>query len=154
MLLYESPEFLAVSTAGTGTTSKALDSISRAYRNAHYVRLTIRPVAQPGDEVPGVMEAKAYAIDRFIRSLPGGLEEKIRLEGPGGKVAKPIAISLLSGISAASANTILVAFAAADVGAAIDPSDWQFIVDDFGLNIGTLRTRLAAAKGFRLKVET
>lgn len=152
VLLYESPEFLAVSTAGA--TAPMLDSLTRSYGNARYVRLSIRPTPRPGDEIPGVLDAKHFALDQMLRNIPGGLASKIRLRGPGGKEAKPIAVSLLSGTQTGSANTVMIAFSDSDTGGDFDPAKWRIIIDDFGLNLGTLESRLAAAKGFRLKVAT
>src|SRR5437879_12609943 len=51
IILYESPEFLAVSTAGVSASTLVLDSASRSYENARYVRLSIRPIPRPGDEI-------------------------------------------------------------------------------------------------------
>lgn len=154
ILLYESPDFLAVSTAGASASAPALDSASRSYRNAQYVRLSIRPIPRPGDEIPGVMESRNYDLDRLLREVAGGMAAKIRLDGPDGKKAKPVAVSILSGTQAGSANTLLIAFPAKDVGGGFDPPAWQLVVDEFGLNLGTIRSRLAAPKGFRLKVAT
>jgi hypothetical protein len=154
ILLYESPEFLAASNADPKDSGVVPETLVRTYGEACYVRLSIRPDPRPGDEMPGVSEARSYAIDRMLRTLPGGFAAKIRLTGPGGKSAKPVAVSLMSGSQSGAANTTLIAFAKKDLGEDFNPSRWQLIVDEFGLNLGTLRSRLKPAKGYRLKVAT
>jgi hypothetical protein len=150
--LYASAEYLAALATGPGGEGGPLDSLIHSYGQAHYVRLSIRPVPGTGDDIPGRMEARNFALHKLLREDTGRLKAKLSLAGPGGRTLAPLLVAMQSGTQTGSANTLLIAFPKSDAEGAVDVEDWQLVLEDIGLNLGTVRARLSAPKRFRLKV--
>ena len=158
VILYQSPDFLAAVQGGSGAKAATLDSLKAEYGKAHYYRVSFRPALASTDRDPAAAAALPTAIPalqaergRQLMTVRGELSRRIRLEGEDGATVEPISASLQQGLAGAS-NTILVVFPRTSRGQSLDPGKYDLVIEDLGLNFGTLRRKLAPPKGIRLKV--
>ncbi len=155
--VYQSPEYMAAQQGEEGLGARTIDSLKKEYGNGIYVRLSVRVRVsqkdfdtsswQPKD--PILMQALlAQQLERVQATLAGNAY----LLAPDGRKVHPLSNSFHGGLRTGSANSFLLVFPLEDQGRALDPVKSQLMIEDFGLNTGTLRQRLVLPKGIRLKV--
>lgn len=167
ILLYQSPEYLAARQgleSGFGeekVPGPVLDSLVKAYGKARYFRITFRPTQRGSaaggtqDGIPETdMPARQAILGKRLAEVRGELQAKIRLVGADGGIVRPLTTAAQFGASTGAANSILVVFPGMADGRPVDPGKFEFVMDDLGLNLGTLKRRLAPPEGLRLKVAT
>lgn len=154
VLLYQSPEYLAARSLAEGAGIESLDSLSAEYGRAIYVRISLRPVSgggETGDPVADAMGHQAMLGEK-LKEIQGDLSGRLRLIGPHGEEAEPVSTHLQRGLRSGAANTILATFPLEVRGKRVKLDEWELRIDDLGLSLGTVRSKLAPPKGIRLKV--
>lgn len=153
LLMYQSPEYLAALGGGPEAGPEEIGALAAGYSRAHYVRIAIRP----GPDGAG---AAAYGSDPLLPQVVLGerlkaaepnLAQRIRLRAKDGREVEAVSATLQRGLKTGASNVILAVFPREYRGAAVDPEQWELIIDELGLNLGTLRKPLRLPKGFRLK---
>lgn len=159
VLLYQSPEYLAATQGGEQANAATLDSLTRAYSQGHYFRISLRPsltgkgrMETDADLLPADLPAIQAAMGQQLQLIQPELRKRIRLEGKNGFQVEPLSASFQKGILTGASNTILVVFPKEYGGKIIDPRKYELVIDDLGLNFGTYRRKLPPPKGLRLKV--
>jgi hypothetical protein len=154
VVLYESPEYLAALSGGDAMKAKELDSLRTDFGKANYVRISIRPTAVSHGGVGSItaIEDQEAVLGERLRQVQGEMGLLMHLRGPDGDTVAPIAVTFQGGTHTGAANTVTAVFPKESRGAPIELKKWELMIDDFGLNLGTVRARLAMPKGFRLKV--
>lgn len=158
VLLYQSPEYLAARTLTEGAGGSAMDSLAAEYGRALYVRISVRP--GPGVGTAGSLDPTSGSdpfgphaiLGERLRAIQGDLANRLRLAGPDGEVVEPLSTVLQRGFRSGAVNTILATFPLEARGRKVTVEDWELVIDDLGLSLGTVRSKLARPKGIRLKV--
>jgi hypothetical protein len=152
LILYQSFDYLAARIGGDSMQGQELASLHKEYGNGQYVRITLRPVPDHRGITEADLMARQFELGQRLMAVQGELGTLIKLQNGDGDMLDPIAISVQKGAATGAPNTILAIFPNEFHGRKVDIGRCELVIDEFGLNLGTLRTRLARPKGFRLKV--
>lgn len=151
LILYQSADYLAARLGGDSMQGPELESLRKEYGNGQYVRITLRPVPDPKGITEADLIARQFELGQRLTAVQGELATLIKLQSGDGELLDPIAISVQKGAATGAPNTILAIFPKETHGRKVDMGRSELVIDEFGLNLGTLRTRLVKPKGFRLK---
>jgi hypothetical protein len=151
LLLYESPEYLAARLGGESMKVAELESMRKEYGNGQYVRISVRPIPDLQKGTEEDLLARQFLLGQTLAAIQGELAGLIKLQDRDGGLVDPIAVSVQKGATTGAPNTILAIFPKESHGRKVDMGRCELVIEEIGLNLGTLRTRLAMPKGFRLK---
>ena len=158
-LLYQSPEYVLARELRNGAPPAEAQALSHRYGEAIFVTVSISPKeisGTPEDISKDFLNASLLAGEDQFRAkldyLQAGLRGKVRLEDSKKHVLPPSTYSFTRNFGMGRENTFLFAFPRRSEGRKWDMKDAELVIDDFGLNAGTIRTRLKSPGSLALRV--
>lgn len=158
-LLYQSPDYVVARELKAGVDPKEAKSLGVRFAAGIYVAVSISPREIQGTPEDlsrdflnsSLLEGEAAFRDK-LTYLQGGIRGKVRLLDASKKPIPPSTYNFTRNFGMGKANTFIFAFPARSDGKTLDVRDLEIVLEDFGLNSGTLRAPLKYPGSLALRV--
>jgi hypothetical protein len=159
--LYQSVDYLVAREVNAGMKLADADRRRKDYAGGLFVGISIAPKAEAqtheeavrSDLLNGrIAEGEREFRDRLLL-LQGKLGQYVRLEDSRGRRIPLSTYSFSRNFGLGSANSFLFAFPAEYQGEKLNPKELELVIEDFGLNTGTLRSRLSGPGSLKLRMQ-
>lgn len=157
--LYQNTEYLIAKNLQAGGKPQDSERLRHQYGNGIYVSLTVLPkeaTGTPDDIRKDLVNAKLaqgeQAFGAQIAYLQEHIREFVHLEDKHGGEIPLVTYNFSRNFGIGLANSFLFAFPTDYKGHHIDPDDITIVIQDFGLQTGTIRKRLKNPGSVKLRM--
>lgn len=158
-MLYQSPDYVVARELNSGARPEEAEVLGRRFADGIYLALSISPKqisGTPDDISKDLLNSSLRNGEAEFRDklayLQSGLRGKVHLRDSRQNTIPPSTYNFTRNFGMGKANTFLFAFPARSGGKALDVRDLEIVIEDFGLNAGTLHARLKYPGSLALRV--